>query len=105
MCAEFENRGTVSIDMQVADFSYCKHILVLLKTNVVAFSGDKETVIVIVICTSSSTTPEHCNDIANVSVDFGMIPELEMFSVGDGKAASFEVSVLIVYGNQKKKTY
>lgn len=99
MCAEFENRGTVSMDIYVADFSYCKHILVLLNTSDVTFSGDKDTFIVIVICTSSSTTPEHCSDTAKVSIVFGMMPELEMFNFGDGNAASFEVSVLIVYGN------
>lgn len=65
----------------------------------VTFSGDTLIFIVILIVTSSSTAPEHCNDTANVSVDFGIVPELEMFSFGVGKAASFEVSVLIVYGS------
>lgn len=68
-----------------------------MKTNVVTFSGDTVTSIVTVIVTSSSTAPEHCNDTTKVSVDFGIIPELDIFSFGVGNAASFDVSVLIVY--------
>lgn len=56
-----------------------------------------------VISTSASSFSEQGRDTAKVSTDFGITPVLEMFSFGDGKAAVFEVSSFIEYGNWKYK--
>lgn len=63
----------------------------------VIFSEDTVRLTVMVMATSSSTVPEHCIETANVSVDLGTIPMLDILSRGVGKAASFELSVLMEY--------